>query len=96
MAVSIKAGKNDTTGDVEFCPPVFSLVETTAETDAKALQIDAEILQPYLASYFGKPKSEQISSGNAEPEPEEIQSRHDEPTLDEAGDAASDDSDRPF
>lgn len=87
-AVVIKPGVKDTTGDVEFIPPVFSLVETTPETDAKAVQIDSQILQPFLASYFGKPKSEQVAH-TEEPE------KHREPEREQTPEPPTDD-DIPF
>lgn len=85
-AVVIKAGQKDTTGDVEFIPPTFNLVETTPETDAKALQIDAQILQPFLASYFGKPKSEQLAKDAPEHHEREPERKEPEPEVPEEDD----------
>ena len=58
-AVLIKAGEKDTTGDVEFIPPAFSIIDANDETNAAAKLLDIE-LQKFLDGYFKRTKIEQI------------------------------------
>lgn len=58
-AVSIRKGEVDTSGDVEFTPPVFSVKDITEETNEQAKELDRQ-LQTYLSS-----------RSTAAPEPEE-------------------------
>jgi hypothetical protein len=52
-AVCLTAGEEDTTGDVTFTPPEFSIIDTTPETDDQAKELDRK-LQQFLAGYFKK------------------------------------------
>lgn len=76
-AVVIKAGEKDTTGDVEFVPPVFTLVDTTDETNAIATDLDRE-LQDFLKGYLAKTKHEQVEQPPAEREERTIDPDGDE------------------
>lgn len=58
--------------DIEFYPPVFSLVDIKPETNEQAKELDRQ-LQAYLKLYFSKTKSAQVEHGeeaqpDAEPE----------------------------
>lgn len=58
-AIAVKSSERDTSGDVEFEKPVFSLVEISDETNRAAIELDKE-LQDYLAGYLKRPKVEQV------------------------------------
>jgi len=49
-------------GHIVFRVPVFALTEVSPETDAEAVRIDKEILQPYLAGYFKRTRVDQVST----------------------------------
>lgn len=59
QAVTMARGAQAKTGSVKFYPPVYSLKEISAETNAAALELDKE-LQAYLADYFKRPTAEKI------------------------------------
>ena len=52
-AVAVTAGERDTSGDVEFTPPEFSIIEITPEADEQAKELDKK-LQEYLKGYLAK------------------------------------------
>jgi hypothetical protein len=64
-AVCVKAGKLETSGSVQFYPPVFSINDLSAESDSKAKEVDAK-LQEFLKGYFGRTRAEQVSSQPAQ------------------------------
>lgn len=82
-AVVIKAGKHDTSGSVEFTPPMFEVSDITSETNLAAIKLD-EQLQEFLKGYLGRTKSEQVNQTpahdpadeNQEHEPEHDTSDH--------------------
>lgn len=52
-AVSMVAGPKDTSGDVEFIPPEFSIIEISKEADEQAKVMDRS-LQEYLKGYLAR------------------------------------------
>jgi len=65
VAVQITGYAEGKKGSILYRVPKFSTVAMSAESNAAATKIDSEILQPYLADYFRKPKLEQAA--HAEP-----------------------------
>lgn len=81
MAIVIKAGKQDTSGSVDFTPPVFSVVEVNEETNAKAIELD-KTLQEFLTGYLGKAKTEQVASEHVPEDTTNYARREPDPDLD--------------
>ena len=87
----IGCGELDTSGGVEFIPPVFGLCDVSPETDMAARKLDVE-LQAYLTEYFARaaapeqPKKPQAAHEDA-PHPAQhepgYQHGHDEPPAPE-------------
>lgn len=53
-AVVIKDKLYGKKGKIEFFTPVFDLKDVSAETNASALKLDSEVVQPYLTEYFAR------------------------------------------
>lgn len=78
-AVAIKAGEKDTTGDVDFIPPVFSILDTTEETNQAAVALDQE-LQTFLEGYFKRTHVDNVDQRTGrEEEPEGSDGGHPNP-----------------
>lgn len=71
----VGCGDLDTSGGVEFIPPVFGLCEVSAESDMAAKKLDLE-LQAYLTQYFTRvaapepPKKPQVAPAANSPQSE--------------------------
>ncbi len=75
-AVVMRPGTKDTSGDVEFIPPTYTLKDVSPETNAAAIELDKE-LQKFFAGYFKRtltekahasaPKEQEVEH---QPEPE--------------------------
>ncbi len=73
-------------GEIEFYKPVYGWSEKiTDETNEAATQLDAEILQPYLKSYFALERSETSQADREYTSDKEFY--EDEPEMPEMGDA---------
>lgn len=76
-AVVMKAGKLDESGAVSFTPPIFSMVQCSAESNTAALKL-SEKVDKYLSEYFKRapmdvPDSQEepeLDEPESEPEPE--------------------------
>lgn len=82
MAVCVKEVEKHTDGEIPFKSPVFSLMNLKPETDEEAKKIDAEILQPYLKSYFGRPVTQRAAPGE-EPQDDAPKDDDQEPPSDD-------------
>lgn len=69
-AIAITGAVDGQKGSVRFKTPTFKAVEISAESDAKALELDKE-LQEYLASYLKRTKRDQAEAAAAGGPPEE-------------------------
>lgn len=98
-AVTIKGFVEKKKGATHFRVPVFYLKEISPETNAAATKIDADVLQPYLKSYFSRQRTDQVASTakteSGEDEPEDRtdhssaaaqQQRDDDAALDDSDD----------
>jgi hypothetical protein len=81
QAVVVNGFNEGKKGSITFRTPKFALVNISPASNEEANKIDAEILQPYLADYFRKPKVEQ-----AEAAPDSL-------TVDEANAMADEEAD---
>lgn len=90
-AVVMRPGKRDTSGDVAFTPPEYSLKPISEEMLAEAVVLDKK-LQTYLDGYFRRttvekahasapaaPKSDEQPDGP----PDDVQESHDEPPTED-------------
>lgn len=67
-AVAVKGFTEDTTGDVAFKAPVYSLCDISEETNKAALELDKE-LQAFLSEYFKRSSSPSTERAAANDEP---------------------------
>jgi hypothetical protein len=65
-AVVMNRGVLNTSGDIHFVPPVFSLVDIKPETNAKAIELDRR-LQLYLDGYFKRTTIQRVETPADEP-----------------------------
>lgn len=59
-AIQINGSEDGKKGSVKFKTPKFFALTATEETNAAAIKLDQEILQPYLKAYLAKNKVEQV------------------------------------
>ena len=64
-AVTVKTTRHDSSGDVEYDAPVFTLADVTEETNEQAKELDKD-LQAYFAGYFKLPVVERAHPGDGE------------------------------
>lgn len=76
-AVTITAGKEDTSGNVDFTPPVFGIKDTTKETDLAAVELDRQ-LQTFLSGYLKRTKIDATNQTAEHRAEEENQERDEE------------------
>jgi len=69
-AIAITGAADGQKGGVRFKTPIFKTVEISAESDAKALELDRE-LQDYLKGYLQRTKRDQAEAAAAAAPPEE-------------------------
>jgi len=62
QAISIIGSTEGKKGKITFKFPRFALKDITDETNAAALKMDAELLQPYLKAYFGRTRTQQVET----------------------------------
>lgn len=83
-AIVINKGKPNEEGEIAFVPPLFSLVDKTAETHAAAMKLDDE-LQEYLDGYFARTHVARVETDPAEAA--QLDTPEDEPQTAPAEDA---------
>jgi len=71
-AIQINGSEDGKKGSVKFKTPKFFALTANEETNAAAIKLDQEILQPYLKAYLAKKKAEQV---DVEPEPEDPETK---------------------
>lgn len=77
--IVIGCGELDTSGGVEFIPPVFGVCAISPESDLKAKKLDVE-LQAYLADYFARTSKPVPTGEHPQPSPRnEPPQNHHEP-----------------
>ncbi len=104
-AVTMTAGEEVTVGTgksaIVFTPPVFTVSEISAETNAEAVALDKE-LQEFLAGYLKRPVDEKMDQRSGHPAEDENQDyeeadhaakRHPHPSDPDEADLAPSDND---
>ena len=92
QAISIVGATEAKKGKITYHVPKFALKELSDETNKDATRIDAEILQPYLKSYFARTRTQQIEApAAAAPVPGESEPPLAEPDTDHGSTASQPD-----
>jgi hypothetical protein len=81
-AVTIKQGVKDVSGDVEFVPPMFSLLDIKKETDDVAGTLQEELKQ-YFDEYFARGTNTRAAAAASNMPPNDDEPPIDEPTMSE-------------
>lgn len=69
-AIACKGFNEGKKGKITFRTPIFAIRDVSAETDAKAIELD-KVLQAFLETYFSRPKAEQVEQHAQEPAPQD-------------------------